>query len=105
MAEIEGKRVILKNRADEYIFPEIVKSDTVAEGDTLPVTSDAVAKAIKEIPSGHYLGEVFAYPAAVPPEGAYLLNGQTIYNCAGLYPKFWEWLQNNAASEFERQAF
>ncbi len=102
MAEIEGKRVILKNRADEYIFPEIVKSDTVAEGDTLPVTSGAVAQAIKEIPSGHYLGEVFAYPGAVPPEGAYLLNGQTITGCNELYPKFWEWLVDGAAEEMTK---
>ena len=41
---------------------------------------------------GKSIGEVFAYPAATPPEGAYLLNGQTIYGCDELYPAFWEWV-------------
>lgn len=45
---------------------------------------------------GKSLGEIFAYPGAVPPEGAYLLNGQTIAGCSELYPKFWEWLVENA---------
>lgn len=39
------------------------------------------------------LGEIFAYPSSRPPEGAYLLNGQTIGDCQTLYPEFWEWLQ------------
>jgi hypothetical protein len=43
---------------------------------------------------GKHLGEIFAYPGAVPPEGAYLLNGQTIAGCNELYPKFWEWVQS-----------
>lgn len=45
---------------------------------------------------GKYLGEIFAYPASIPPEGAYLLNGQTIYECDKMYPAFWKWL--NSAS-------
>lgn len=44
---------------------------------------------------GKSLGEIFAYPGAVPPEGAYLLNGQTIDGCNELYPRFWEWVQNS----------
>ena len=43
---------------------------------------------------GKYLGEIFAYPASNPPEGAYLLNGQTIYECDKMYPAFWKWLNN-----------
>lgn len=43
---------------------------------------------------GKSLGEIFAYPGAVPPEGAYLLNGQTIDGCNELYPQFWEWVQS-----------
>lgn len=43
---------------------------------------------------GKSIGEYFAYPGSVPPEGAYLLNGQTISNCSELYPKFWEWVQS-----------
>jgi hypothetical protein len=46
----------------------------------------------KEDGIGKHLGEIFAYPGAVPPEGAYLLNGQTIYDCSNLYPDFWEWV-------------
>jgi hypothetical protein len=45
---------------------------------------------------GKSLGEIFAFPGAVPPEGAYLLNGQTIAGCNELYPKFWAWLIDNA---------
>lgn len=41
---------------------------------------------------GKALGEIFAYPGATPPEGAYLLNGQTIAGCSTLYPDFWEWV-------------
>ena len=46
--------------------------------------------------AGLPIGAIFAYPGAVPPEGAYLLNGQTIANCSELYPKFWAWLVENA---------
>ncbi len=44
--------------------------------------------------AGVAVGTIFAYPASVPPEGAYLLNGQTIANCSTIYPKFWEWVQS-----------
>ena len=44
--------------------------------------------------AGYHLGAFFPYPGATPPAGAYLLNGQTITNCRGLYPRFWEWVQN-----------
>lgn len=43
---------------------------------------------------GKSIGEYFAYPGSVPPEGAYLLTGQTIANCSELYPQFWEWVQS-----------
>jgi hypothetical protein len=49
----------------------------------------------QESAAGKYIGEVFAYPAAQPPEGAYLLNGQTITNCKTLYPEFYEWVNNS----------
>jgi hypothetical protein len=42
--------------------------------------------------TGKYIGEIFAYPGAVAPEGAYSLRGQTIQGCDSLYPQFWEWL-------------
>lgn len=46
-----------------------------------------------DIGVGMPIGTVFSYASATPPEGAYLLNGQTIENCDTLYPEFWNWLQ------------
>lgn len=40
------------------------------------------------------IGSIFMYPLTTPPNGAYLLNGQTISNCQSLYPGFWSWLNN-----------
>lgn len=40
------------------------------------------------------IGSIFMYPLTTPPNGAYLLNGQTISNCQSLYPSFWSWLNN-----------
>lgn len=54
---------------------------------------------------GKSLGEIFAYPGATPPEGAYLLNGQTIHNCETLYPKFWQWLTENAGDMVETPVY
>ena len=54
---------------------------------------------------GKSIGEIFAYPAALPPEGAYLLNGQTIANCESLYPKFWQWLTENAGEMVETPVY
>jgi hypothetical protein len=45
---------------------------------------------IKSI-GGTRIGSIFSYPASVPPEGAYLLNGQIIYSCDTIYPQFWQW--------------
>lgn len=42
--------------------------------------------------AGLPVGFTFASPSAMPPEGAYLLNGQTIADCEALYPKFFEWV-------------
>lgn len=58
------------------------------DGQTIQIDSNGVIKAI----GGRGIGEIFAYPSALPPEGAYLLNGQTITNCQTLYPDFWNWL-------------
>lgn len=46
---------------------------------------------------GKHLGEIFAFPGSVPPEGAYLLNGQQIAGCSELYPDFWEWITTTAS--------
>jgi hypothetical protein len=55
--------------------------------------------------NAHYLGEVFAYSGAVPPEGAYLLNGQTIANCRGLYPKFWNWVNSTDVRIIDNETY
>ena len=52
----------------------------------------AFVKEALEKSAGLPIGAVFAYQGATPPEGAYLLNGQTIDGCNELYPKFWRWL-------------
>lgn len=57
------------------------------DGQTI-VAEDGVIKAV----GGLAIGSIFPFPASTPPEGAYLLNGQTIANCESLYPKFWQWL-------------
>lgn len=51
---------------------------------------------------GRYIGEVFGSLSAQPPEGAYLLNGQTIYNCKTLYPDFWDWLTTKVSAGYVR---
>lgn len=47
---------------------------------------------------GMQMGTVFPFVASQPPVGAYLLNGQTIYNCATLYPDFWSWLNGEISA-------
>lgn len=59
----------------------------------------------KESNIGKSLGEVFAYPASVPPEGAYLLNGQTIPNCAEAYTKFWTWVNTSGVRIIDNATF
>lgn len=51
------------------------------------------------------IGSIFPFPASIPPEGAYLLNGQTIANCETLYPKFWQWLTKNAGEMVETPVY
>jgi hypothetical protein len=51
---------------------------------------------------GKSIGEIFSYSSARPPEGAFLLNGQTIYNCAEAYKEFWEWLQGEVSTGYVR---
>lgn len=57
------------------------------DGETI-VSENGVIKAVGGLP----IGAIFPFPASIPPEGAYLLNGQTIANCESLYPKFYDWL-------------
>lgn len=55
--------------------------------------------------AGLPIGAVFAYQGATPPEGAYLLNGQTIANCRELYPKFWEWVTTAGVRSVDSDAY
>lgn len=41
------------------------------------------------------IGTIFYHISNVPPEGAFLLNGQIIYNCSTLYPEFYQYVINN----------
>lgn len=41
------------------------------------------------------VGTIFYHISSVPPEGAFLLNGQIIYNCSTLYPEFYQYVTSN----------
>lgn len=72
--------------------PQNLRVHVVTEaGQDIPV-GPVIHTIVSEAEGNWQPGAVFAYPGAVPPEGAYLLNGQTIPNCADAYPKFWEWV-------------
>lgn len=58
------------------------------DGKSIQIDENGVIKAI----GGRGIGEIFAYPSALPPAGAFLLNGQTIPNCQEAYKDFWNWL-------------
>jgi hypothetical protein len=55
------------------------------------IVEDGVAKSV----GGKLIGEIFAYPSKVPPEGSYALDGQTIENCRELHPEFYQWILDN----------
>ena len=38
------------------------------------------------------IGTIFSFASSNPPPGAFILNGQIIYNCQTLFPVFWNWL-------------
>ena len=46
MAEITGKHVLLKDKDGNYLLPETIKTNTIAENNLNVPTSDAVSKAI-----------------------------------------------------------
>lgn len=72
--------------------PQNLRVHVVTEaGQDIPV-GPVIHTIVSEAEGNWQPGAVFTYPGAVPPEGAYLLNGQTIPNCADAYPKFWEWV-------------
>jgi hypothetical protein len=48
--------------------------------------------------AGRNIGDIFANMSEIPPEGAYRLDGQTIYNCKKTYPDFWNYLEDFATN-------
>jgi hypothetical protein len=59
----------------------------------------------KALSSGRSPGEVFGCFGAIPPPGAFLLNGQTIPNCAGTYRKFWEWVTTSGVRVIDNDTY
>lgn len=59
----------------------------------------------KALSSGRSPGEVFGCFGEIPPPGAYLLNGQTIYGCDELYSKFWEWVTTAGVRIIDNSAY
>ena len=86
------------NKMTELAEAIKTKNSTVHGQLTLQGMINAVND-ISTVPEGAYgmpIGAIFSFPSSMPPEGAYLLNGQTIYDCANLYPSFWRWLTDNS---------
>lgn len=52
----------------------------------------AEVEAVISRSSGIPIGTVYPSLGMVPPEGAYLLDGQTIPNCREAHTQFWDWL-------------
>ena len=62
------------------------------------VVSEVITKGIKTsnfTKSVLPIGTIFYHISNTPPEGAFLLNGQIIYNCSTLYPEFYQYITSN----------
>jgi hypothetical protein len=59
------------------------------------IVEDGVARSV----GGRFIGEVFSHPSLVPPEGAFVLNGQYISNCSQRFKEFYQWLKDNTSDE------
>lgn len=70
------------------------------DGKTI-ISENGVIKSIGGTP----IGSIFSYPASVPPEGAYLLNGQIIYSCDTIYPQFWQWANTEAIRKVDNATY
>jgi hypothetical protein len=86
--ELEGKDYVTGTELEEKDY--VTNADL--EGKDYVTNAD-----LENLPmgGGNHIGSIFAYPSATPPEGAYLLNGQTITNCKTLYPEFYEWANSS----------
>ena len=59
------------------------------------IVENGVARSV----GGKIIGEVFSHPSLVPPEGAFVLNGQYISNCSERFKEFYQWLKDNTSDE------
>lgn len=59
------------------------------------IVENGVARSV----GGKFIGEVFSHPSLVPPEGAFVLNGQYISNCSQRFKEFYQWLKDNTSDE------
>ncbi|MBR2138652.1 MAG: hypothetical protein IJ966_05105 [Bacilli bacterium] len=81
ITEDDVKDIISANVPSSYITEDNVK--------------DIISGEISGINFGMPIGTIFPYISKTPPAGAYLLNGQTITNCSGSYPEFYDWFIKN----------
>lgn len=89
-------------------------SEATAAAEEAKAAAEAAQDALEDIngrpeaAGGLPVGSVFASPSAMPQEGAYLLNGQTIACGEELYRKFYEWVTTSpvrriTADEYEAE--
>lgn len=84
----------------ELFRAKISKPTTGSAGQYLKLESDGSCSWANV--AGIPIGTIFPYVCKRPPNGAYLLNGQTITNCSTLYPKFWEWINAEVSAGYIR---
>ena len=78
---------------------KIVASNTELGHIKVDGQSIIVEEGIARSVGGRFIGEVFSHPSLVPPEGAFVLNGQYISNCSERYKEFYQWLKDNTSDE------
>lgn len=88
-------------KEDSLAVKLFASSGELVDCDFINESSDGISSSA----SGRAIGECFSYPASIPPEGAYLLNGQTIAGCNDLYPKFWEWVNTSGVRIIDNATF
>lgn len=107
-AAISEKGVTVPTDQPLASYPDWVREIPAANGnfvteEELEAKGFITREDLEALPVGGLaIGSIFAYPSAEPPEGAYLLNGQTIYNCSTLYPDFWDWLTTKVSAGYVR---
>lgn len=84
----------------ELFRGKISKPTTGSAGQYLKLESDGSCSWANV--AGVPIGTIFPYVCKRPPNGAYLLNGQTIMNCSTLYPQFWEWINAEVSAGYIR---